>query len=330
MKSVQGIKSELTVAIDIETVRVGEKFEDLSEGFQSAWEYKNKQDGVIPDIEELSAMWEKNSSLYAEFSKVCAVSLTFLHQDKLYCKEFYGTNEKELLKSLGVTLENMLNSNSSYRLVGHASTFFDYPFLSKRFLINGLPIPNILDTSALKPWESKNLCTNTLWKVGGTGAGSSLQALCNVLDIPSSKVDIIGDEVGQSYFRGELERIGRYCSLDSIATFNVFRKFKYEPIFNYEDVEYLKGYVDGDKTEEVNQTLLQELYNTKNFSTEFQERLRKQLKERKMLKKEIKTVEKLLLSHYLDKIDVMSFDKKETEASNKERTLEIKNFIKTL
>lgn len=288
MKSVQGIKSELTVAIDIETVRVGDKFEDLSEGFQSAWEYKNKQDGVIPDIEELSAMWEKNSSLYAEFSKVCAVSLTFLHQDKLYCKEFYGTNEKELLKSLGVTLENMLNSNSSYRLVGHASTFFDYPFLSKRFLINGLPIPNILDSSNAKPWDCKNLCTNTLWKVGGTGAGSSLQALCNVLDIPSSKVDIVGDEVGQSYFRGELERIGRYCSLDSIATFNVFRKFKYEPIFNYEDVEYLKGYVDGQKTEDkgVNQPILKKLFNTKQLTNENKEELKNIFSKNKLTKKD--------------------------------------------
>jgi hypothetical protein len=42
----------------------------------------------------------------------------------------------------------------------------------------------------------KNMDTNELWKSFGTGPGSSLQALCNVLGIPVSKVDLVGDEVG--------------------------------------------------------------------------------------------------------------------------------------
>ena len=50
----------------------------------------------------------------------------------------------------------------------------------------------------------------------------------------------------------------------------------------------------------------------------------------KLAKAEIKTVEKLLLSHYLDKINIMAFDKKETEEINRQRTLEVKEFIKTL
>ena len=86
MKVLSNIRTEHIVSIDIETVRIADEFKDLSEGYQSAWRYKNKNNGVVPTDEELSEMWIKNSALYAEFAKVCAVSLTFLSKSgKLFC-----------------------------------------------------------------------------------------------------------------------------------------------------------------------------------------------------------------------------------------------------
>jgi hypothetical protein len=289
MKVLQNIKSELTVAIDIETVRVVENFEDLSEGFKSAWRYKNKQNGVVPTDEELSDSWKRMASLYAEFSKICAVSLAYLDPQKnLVCKEYYGKDEKALLEALSVTLNNMQAHNSQYRLVGHASKYFDYPFTSKRYIINGLQIPSCLDTTALKPWEGMNLCTNDLWKCGGTGAGSSLQALCNVLDVPISKVDLVGDEVGSAYFRKEYERIGRYCSYDSVATFNVFRKFKQESIFTFEDVNYITAYSEKveAKEEVVELPLLQRINSSKNIGEKEKEELKQIFAKKKISKKD--------------------------------------------
>ena len=54
--------------------------------------------------EELAIIWTNTASLYAEFSKVCAVSLTFLNKDgdKLLCKEFYGDDELKLMTDLGL------------------------------------------------------------------------------------------------------------------------------------------------------------------------------------------------------------------------------------
>lgn len=250
MKVLKSIPSNLIASIDVESVRIAEKFEDLSDGYKSAWEYKNKQNGVIPTPEELADLWERTSSLYAEFSKVCAISLTYLNKSgKLVCKEFYGNNEQGILESLAVTLTNMLK-HGKYRLVGHASKYFDYPFLGKRYIINGLVIPDALDVTDKKPWEQVNLCTNELWKLGGTGPGSSLQALCNALEIPISKVDLVGDEVGTAFYKEEYARIGRYCSLDTIACFNVVRKFKREPIFQFDEVQYIVAYSDDMTPEE--------------------------------------------------------------------------------
>jgi hypothetical protein len=289
MKVLQNIKTDLIVAIDIETVRLADKFEELDEGTQSAWEYKNKFEGEIPDYDKLCELWEKNSALYAEFSKICAVSISFLHEGLLYCREFFGKDEKAILEQLAISLNNMQVKNTAYRLVGHASKYFDYPSLCKRYIINELDIPNVLDTTALKPWEGMNLCTNELWKVGGTGAGSSLQALCNALQIPTSKTDLVGDEVGRAYFKGELARIGRYCSQDSVATFNIIRKFKKEDIFYFDFVNFVSVDVDNKNTEkEVVEELplLQRIFTTKDLSKDDKEELLQLLKKKKITKKD--------------------------------------------
>jgi DNA polymerase III epsilon subunit-like protein len=321
MKLLKKIPTEKICAIDVETVRIAETFEELSEDFQSAWEYKNKQDGEVPDTETLSDLWERNSALYAEFAKVCAVSLAFLDAkgEKLMMKEFFGENEEQLLMDLSEYLERIY-LKGEYRLAAHAGKYFDYPFLCKRFVINGLDIPNILDTNHLKPWENPNICTNQdIWKMGGTGAGSSLQALCTALQIPASKADMVGDAVGAAYYNREFERIARYCSHDTIAVFNIIRKIKKEPIFQFDEVVYLE-----DTKEQL--TILQKLYTTKSFNEEIKEYLKAQ----KIAKKDKPTVQKIVLAHYKEQIDVMNRNKKELEDINKEREKEIKAFFKTL
>jgi len=264
-KFVNDIDTSSIMAIDIETVRIADDFDDLSDSMRDAWEYKNKQDGEIPEYQELKSLWTKNSSLYAEFSKVCAVSLAFYANGELRCKSFYGENEKEILDSVKDLLDTAV-AKKDYRLVGHASKWFDYPFLAKRYIINQIRVPKILDTNHLKPWEHTNLCTNEIWKGFGTGAGSSLQALCAALNIPTSKVDLVGDEVGESFYKGEYKRIGEYCSRDTVATFNVFRRFKGEPIIEFEDVKWLDEPIEAP-------TLLQKIANGFSLTEEEKTRL---------------------------------------------------------
>ena len=239
MEKIKHIPSENILSIDIETVRVVENFSDLSDVMKEAWSYKHKQDGIIPSIEELSDLWTRTSSLYPEFSKICAISLAFLSKGKLKCKSYASSDEGIILETFATDVKKFKEANSNFRLIGHAALYFDYPFMAKRYIINQLPIPQLLDASNLKPWEQTNLDTNELYKSFGTGPGSSLQALCAVLSIPSPKVDLVGDEVGKAYYAVEIARIGTYCNYDVVATFNVFRRFKYEPIFKFDEVSYV-------------------------------------------------------------------------------------------
>ena len=309
MKLLRDIPTKHFVAIDIETVRIAEKYEDLSDEWKSAWEYKNKQAGEVPFFEELADSWEKTSSLYAEFSKVCAVSVVFLskNEDRLICKEFFGEDEGVLLTQLREFLNQISGSAKDFRLVGHAAKYFDYPFLCKRYIINSIAIPTLLDTAHQKPWENRNLCTNQdIWKMGGTGAGSSLQALCTALAIPISKVDLVGDEVGNAYYRGEVERIANYCSLDTIATFNVIRRIKGEKIFQFNEVSYLDKKVAAVSTKEPEDALfeklpvLHKLVNATEILAETRDELVVILKKKKMTKKDRVVVEDILVNLYIN------------------------------
>lgn len=241
MKKIKNIDSSNVMAIDIETVRIKKTFSELSEEFQSAWEYKNKQDGEVPAFDELADLWEKNASLYPEFSKVVAVSLVYLNKNTLKCKEYASVDEELILQELASDLDAFKKAKPGMTLAGHSSFFFDYPYLCKRYIINHMEIPDILDESRSTPWEKKLLCTNDLWKSFGAfnSSGSSLQALCTCLGIEVSKVDLVGDQVGKAFYEGELSRIASYCSLDTIATYNVFRRFKGESTFKFEEVEYV-------------------------------------------------------------------------------------------
>lgn len=309
MKLLQSIPTKNLIGIDIETVRIEENFDDLNEQFKEAWEYKNKQDGEIPSPEELSDFWERRSSLYAEFSKVCAVSICFLDksEEHIMVQEFYGEDEVKILTELSEVLDRVHKVNS-FRLLGHAAKYFDYPYLCKRYVINGISIPKILDTSHLKPWENNNLCTNQdIWKMGGTGPGSSLQALCTCLNIPISKVDLVGDGVGKAYFNGEHKRIATYCTYDTVATFNIVRKIKKEPIFQFEDIKYVNSKEDVPKDE---RHVLQRIYENNEITETDSKEIREILGKKRLLKKDRKILVDILHSMSIDS-NFMGGDKKE-------------------
>lgn len=298
MKLLNDIQTKFIISIDIETVRIKKNFDELSPEYQEAWKHKLKQDGVIPDEETISDRWSKVASLYPEFSKVVAVSLAFLDttETKLYCKEIAGEDESKLLSDLVSFLDRIYQKDKNFRLIGHASKFFDYPFLCKRYVINDLPIPAILDTAHLKPWETKNLCTNQdVWKMGGTGPGASLQSLCTALNIPISKVDLVGDEVGEAYFNGELNRIACYCSLDTIATFNIVRKIKREKVFSFEEVVYIDGKVEVIKEA----TVLEKIYNTNSISPEIKKQLEGILLIKNLSKDDLGEIKEILIGCYV-------------------------------
>lgn len=240
MKIVKKINTENVLTIDIETVRDYEELKDAPIEVQSAWENKNKKEGVVPEFDLLSELYKQKAPLYPEFSKICSISVGYLSGGTiLKVKTYFGKDEATILKNFTKDLTMFCSFNPSYVLCGHAAKFFDYPFICRRLIINGMDLPSILDETDKKPWEMSNIDTNELWKSFGTSYGATLESLCMALKIPISKADLVGDEVGTAYFNDEVLRIAEYCSRDVVSTFNILRKLKKESTFTFDEVEYI-------------------------------------------------------------------------------------------
>jgi DNA polymerase elongation subunit (family B) len=145
-------------------------------------------------------------------------------------KSFIHDDEETLLKQFKKMLEDHFSS-PSHILCGHNAKEFDFPYLCRRMLINGIKIPATLNLAGKKPWEVNHLDTMELWKFGDYKAYTSLALLCHVFNIPTPKDDISGADVARVYYEDkDLERIGRYCEKDVIALIQLFLRMMGNPL----------------------------------------------------------------------------------------------------
>jgi len=225
----ESISSEDILFIDIETVPQKAGFVELPEHFQKLWDKKSV---YFRDESQTAADVYERAGIYAEFGRIICISAGVIIQkngERFYrVKSFHDSDEKKLLSAFNDMLDKF-TSNSGKKLCAHNGMEFDYPYIARRTLINGLRIPRILDVSGAKPWEIKDRLLDTLqmWKFGDYKNYTSLDLLCAVFNIPTPKDDIDGSQVAQVYYmEGDLERIIHYCEKDTLALANLVLKYK--------------------------------------------------------------------------------------------------------
>jgi len=223
--------------LDIETVSQEKDYEQLSERMQKLW--SKKADQLNRDNPELSpADIYDRAAIYAEFGKIVCISVGFFNGDRFRLKSFYGHDEKALLADFAEMLENYYSDYRSM-ICAHNGKEFDFPYIARRMLINGIQIPHILQVAGKKPWETPFLDTMELWKFGDYKTFTSLDLLCAVLDIPTPKDDINGSEVGRVYWEeNDLERIKTYCQKDVLAVAQLMCRYNYLPLIADDHVDY--------------------------------------------------------------------------------------------
>lgn len=233
------LSSEDILFLDIETVPQKAEFSELTEPFQHLWE---KKSSYFRDETQLAGDVYERAGIYAEFGKIICISAGVIVQkngERFYrVKSFHDQDEKKLLSGFNQMLEK-LTSNPAKKVCAHNGQEFDYPYIARRTLINGLPIPKILDIAGAKPWEIKDRLLDTLqmWKFGDYKNYTSLDLLCAVFNIPTPKDDIDGSQVARVYYQeGDLDRIIRYCEKDTLALANLMLRYKGEPIIPIENL----------------------------------------------------------------------------------------------
>lgn len=219
------------------------QFEDLDVRLQKQWERKA---GLIKNEDNLSPeeLYFDRAAIYAEFGKImCVAAGIFTNTEKgepgLRIKAFYGKDEKEILLGFKELVDKKLNKNDLI-LCAHNGKEFDYPYLCRRYLINEIPLPGVLDISGKKPWEVNHIDTMELWKFGDRKNYTSLDLLAAIFDIPTSKDNIDGSMVNHVYYNdNDSDKIATYCKKDVLVTANLYLKLNTLPIIPPEKVVYV-------------------------------------------------------------------------------------------
>jgi len=234
----EAMKNTNILFLDIETVPQFPVYSEVPEKLQKLWDEKSKnfrEEKTSEDVYE-------RAGIYAEFGKIICISVGAISEKpnrKIRLKSFFGDNEKQLLESFFQLLNSKFNRYEHF-LCAHNGKEFDYPYIARRGLINGLKLPKILDNSGKKPWEIKHLDTLELWKFGDYKHYTSLNLLTAIFDIPSPKDDISGADVAKVYYiEKDLPRIVKYCEKDVLALAQLLLRYKSEMLIPEENVEHV-------------------------------------------------------------------------------------------
>lgn len=218
------------IFIDIETVPQFSSFGELSPAMQELWAVKHAHLNTESETPEEGYL--KRAGVYAEFSKIICISTGFFHTEKgksqrtLRLKSISGHDERELLQNFLNLLQSFGDPNKFY-FCGHNIKEFDIPFICRRLLIHHFHLPEMLDRSGKRPWETHDVDTLQLWKFGDYKHYTSLRLLTEILNIPTPKDDMDGKDVCRVYWQEQdLSRIVEYCQKDVVTVARLLLRFK--------------------------------------------------------------------------------------------------------
>ena len=235
------IKTKNVLFLDIETVPCSPNFKDLDVTFQTLWTEKTvwqRKEEYTP-----AEFYKLKSGVMAEFAKIICISVGYLFINKgennFRIKSFYGDDEKQIITDFNELLNSQFNKKQ-HQLCAHNGKEFDFPFIARRTLINGLKLPALLDIAGKKPWEVNHLDTMELWRFGDYKHYTSIKLLAALFNIPTPKDDIDGSQVAGVYWNDKnLERIKRYCQKDTLTVAQLLLKYKGEELISENNIEFV-------------------------------------------------------------------------------------------
>jgi DNA polymerase elongation subunit (family B) len=217
------------IFLDIETIAAVEKHDQLPERFKAQWArkanfFKREENQTDGDL------FEERAGIYAEFGKIIVIAIgKFVDGEdgstSFKTKTFAGHDEKKLLEDFKSVIEK--TDPGKTKLCAHNGKEFDFPYISRRMLVNGITLPALLNLSGTKKWEVPHLDTMEMWKFGDYKHYTSLDLLLALFDIPSSKGQMDGSMVNEVYYREKnLPKITEYCIADVVAIGQLYLKMK--------------------------------------------------------------------------------------------------------
>ncbi len=226
--------------LDIETAAQEADFSTVSTQKQELWAKKAKNLKNEAQL-DASGMYFDRAAIYAEFGKVICIGFggIYFDENEVMCfrtKCISGESEAELLTQFKQILEKH-PAKKDLVLCAHNGKEFDFPYLCRRMLVNGISLPDCLQMQGKKPWEIHHADTLDLWKFGDYKHYVGLDLLAEIFQIKSSKDDIDGSEVNRVYhIENNLSRIATYCAKDVVVLAQLYLKMNVLPVFEDDNV----------------------------------------------------------------------------------------------
>lgn len=237
----ENLKPTDLLFIDIETVPQYANFKEVPEIEKKLWEKKAHY--LLHQNDTAESIYQK-AGIYAEFGKIICISTGFLTLKNntyyLHIKSFYNDNEKQVLQDFTSYLNKTHKEKKQLALCAHNGKEFDYPYIIRRLLINGMNLPALLNLAGKKPWEITHQDTLEMWKFGDYKNYTSLELLAHVFGIKTPKDDIDGSKVAGVYYEEKnLQRIVDYCQKDVATLVQLYLKMKGDLGFDMDEINYM-------------------------------------------------------------------------------------------
>lgn len=227
---------EKILFLDIETVPMVPEYDMLPDKFRKLWDHKAQYLARSP--EDTADKLFDRAGIYAEFGKIVCISVGYFYNQDFRMKSFYGDDELVLLKEFAELLNRYYNHRDQL-LCAHNGKEFDFPYIARRMLINGIRLPNIINNAGKKPWEVAHLDTLELWKFGDYKNYTSLDLLSAVFGIPTPKEDIDGSMVADVFYKDQdLDRIAEYCQRDTLTVAQLLLCYLGKPMIKSSDIVF--------------------------------------------------------------------------------------------
>ena len=219
--------------IDIETVGIeadyptlekkNPKLAELFSNYESWFKKRFPEDADVT----LDQLFQTRTALVPEFARIVTVCLGIVDQSgKFKTTVFSDENERSLLIELRKTLFRC--GELGYFLCGHNVKNFDIPMMAKRMIINNVLPPKIFPTYDTKPWEVKAIDTRDVWQYGQYASISTLDLMCGVMGVESSKSDEMdGSRVHEVFYKEKnIDKINTYCEKDVKVLYELVKKLQ--------------------------------------------------------------------------------------------------------
>ncbi len=216
--------------LDIETVASTDRYDTLDERMKVQWARKANYFRQRDQHQTDEDLFHERAGIYAEFGKIIVIAIGKLTENEvgercLKTKYFTSHDERHLLQEFATAIEKM--DATTLRFCAHNGKEFDFPYLSRRMLVQGIPLPSPLNLSGKKSWDIPHLDTLEMWKFGDYKHYTSLDLLATIFNIPTSKGELDGSMVNKVYYRDkDLKKIAEYCVGDVVAVAQLFLKLK--------------------------------------------------------------------------------------------------------